>query len=103
LSIKELLVELEGTTETELASQLGWLFDAGIVTRDESANFLLCRDLDTVSLLNLYQAGEYYLPVGEELEIPSESEWDTAFFNSVKLGELNMQQSLKSMYMHTDH
>jgi membrane protein len=103
LSIKELLVELEGTTETELASQLGWLFDAGIVTRDESANFLLCRDLDTVSLLNLYQAGEYYLPVGEELEIPSKSEWDTAFFNSVKLGELNMQQSLKAMYMHTDH
>jgi len=103
LSIEELLVELEGITETELTSQLGWLLDAGIVTRDESANFLLCRDLDTVSLLNLYQAGEYYLPVGEELEIPSKSEWDAAFFNSVKLGELNMQQSLKAMYMHTDH
>ena len=90
---------LEGSTETELASQLGLLFDAGLVTRSESGSWLLCRDLDTVSLLDLYHAGEYYLPVGEELEIPSKSEWDTAFFNSVKLGELNMQQSLKAMYM----
>jgi len=102
LSIEELLNLLEGSTETELASQLGLLFDAGLVTRSESGCWLLCRDLDTVSLLDLYHAGEYYLPVGEELEIPSESEWDKAFFNSVKLGNLSMQQSLKSMYIHAD-
>jgi len=102
LSIEELLNLLEGSTETELASQLGLLFDAGLVTRSESGCWLLCRDLETVSLLDLYHAGEYYLPVGEELEIPSESEWDKAFFNSVKLGNLSMQQSLKSMYIHAD-
>jgi len=103
LSIEDLLGLLEGSTETELASQLGLLFDAGLVTRNEFGSWLLCRDLDTVSLLDLYHAGEYYLPVGEKLEIPSNSEWDTAFFSSVKLGELNMQQSLKAMYMHADH
>jgi membrane protein len=103
LSGEELLDLLEGATETELATQLGLLFDAGLVTRSEFGGWLLCRDLDTFSLLNLYHAGEYYLPVGEELDIPSTSEWDTAFFNSVKLGELNMQQSLKAMYTHTDH
>jgi len=99
LSVEELLELLEGSTETELASQLGLLFDAGLITRSEAGTWLLCRDLDTFSLLDLYHAGEYYLPVGEELEIPSKSEWDTAFFDSVKLGELNMQHSLKSMYM----
>lgn len=103
LSVEELLDLMEGSTETELASQLGLLFDAGLVTRNEVGSWLLCRDLDTVSLLDLYHAGEYYLPVGEELEIPSRTEWDTAFFNSVKLGELNMQQSLKAMYMQADH
>ena len=103
LSVEELLDSLEGSTETELASQLGLLFDAGLVTRSEIGSWLLCRDLDTFSLLDLYHAGEYYLPVGEELEIPSTSEWDTAFFSSVKLGELNMQLSLKAMYTHAGH
>ena len=78
------------------------MFDAGIVARNETGSWLLCRDLDSVSLLNLYRAGKYYLPVSEKLEIPSESEWDAAFFRSVKLGELNMQQSLKSMYTQTE-
>lgn len=98
LSVEALLASLEGATEPELASQLGLLFDAGIITRSDSGSWLLCRDLGTVSLLDLYQAGEYYLPVDETLVIPSESEWDGAFFRSVKLGELNMQQSLKDMY-----
>lgn len=102
LSLEEMLESLEGATETELAGQLGLLFDAGIVTRNETGSWLLCRDLETLSLLDLYRAGEYYLPVGETLEIPSKSEWDAAFFRSVTLGELNMQQSLKDMYTQAD-
>jgi membrane protein len=97
-STEELLESLEGSTETELASQLGQLFKAGIVTRTESGNWLLCRDLETVSFLDLYRAGEFYLPVDEPFEIPSSSEWDAEFFKSVKLGDLAMQQSLKDMY-----
>ena len=98
LPVEKLLESLDGVTEPVLAAQLGLLFEAGFVTRDEDGSWLLCRDLDTVSLLNLYQAGEFYLPVGEKLEIPSKSEWDAAFFRSVSEGELNMQQSLKEMY-----
>jgi membrane protein len=98
LSVEALLKSLEGTTETELAGQLGLLFDAGFVTRSEGGNWLLCRDLDTVSLLDLYRAGEYYLPLGETLEFASESAWDDVFFRSVALGGVDMQQSLKEMY-----
>ncbi|NOR20601.1 MAG: YihY family inner membrane protein [Xanthomonadales bacterium] len=98
LAVEDLLMSLEGVTEPGLANQLGLLFDAGLVTRNESGSWLLSRDLHSISLLDLYRAGEYYLPVDEKLEIPSESEWDAAFFRSVSLGELNMQQSLASMY-----
>ena len=98
LSTEQMLESLEGSTEPVLANQIGMLFNAGLVERSDSGNWLLCRDLDTVSLLDLYRAGEFYLPVGETLEIPSTSEWDEAFFGSVRLGELNMQQSLKDMY-----
>lgn len=103
LSLEQLLESLEGSTETDLANQLCLLLNAGLVTRSESGNWLLSRDLATVSLLDLYHAGEYYLPVGESLELPSNSEWDAAFFRSVTLGELDMQQSLKDMYTHPDN
>lgn len=98
LPVEKLLELLDGVTEPVLVNQLGLLFDAGFVTRNEDGSWLLCRDMDSVSLLNLYQAGEFYLPVGEELEIPSKSEWDEEFFRSVSGGELHMQQSLKKMY-----
>jgi len=98
LPVESLLESLEGATEPVLASQLGFLFDVGIVTRNENGNWLLCRDLDTVSLLDLYRAGEYYLPLSESMEIPSKSEWDEAFFKAVSPHELKMQQSLKAMY-----
>jgi len=101
LPVERLLELLDGVTEPVLAGQLGSLFDAGLVTRSEDGDWLLSRDLDTVSLLDLYQAGEYYLPVGEKLEIPSKSEWDSAFFRSVSEGKLSMQQSLKEMYTQT--
>jgi membrane protein len=101
LSVEELLESLEGSTETELARQLAQLFDAGMVTRSESGSWLLCRDLESVSFLDLYRAGEFYLPVNETFDIPSKSEWDAEFFRSVKLGDLAMQQSLKEMYART--
>ncbi len=102
LAVEDLLMSLEGVTEPGLANQLGLLVDAGIVTRNESGNWLLCRDLHTISLLDLYRAGEYYLPVSEPMEIPAKSEWDAAFFRSVSLGELNMRQSLESMYVQSE-
>ena len=97
-SIEDLLESLEGATEAALARELGLLYDAGIVTRDEAGNWLLSRDLASVRLLDLYRAGHYYLPVNEKLEIPSESEWDEAFFRSVTSDELKLDQSLKAMY-----
>jgi len=102
LEVEELLGLLSGVTESVLAEQLGLLFNAGMVTRTEDGNWLLCRDLDKITLLNLYHAGEYYLPLGETLELPSKSEWDEPFFRSISMGELNMQQSLKQMYTQTE-
>lgn len=98
LSMEALVESLEGATESGLARQLGVLFDAGLVTRSEGGDWLLCRDLETVSLLDLYRAGEYYLPLDETLEIPSRSVWDEIFFESIALGEVNMHRSLKEMY-----
>ena len=98
IASEDLLRSVKGMTETELADHLQQLFEAGIATRSELGNWLLCCDLDSVSLLDLYQSGQYYLPINEKLEVPSHGEWDQVFFGSIKLGEMKMDQSLKSMY-----
>ena len=97
-SLEALLKSMEGATETALARQLDLLYNAGIVSRDEDGNWLLSRDLHSVRLLDLYRAGHYYLPVNETLEIPTEGEWDAAFFRSVTSAELKLEQSLQEMY-----
>ena len=95
---EELLKLLEGVTETELTAQLELLYEAGIAARNEDGNWLLSRDLESVSLLDLYKTGLHFLPLEEKLEIPTQSEWDEVFFRSIVLGDMNMQRSLKSMY-----
>ena len=85
-------------TAPALSEQLDLLYATGYANRTEDGDWLLSRDLENVSLLNLYHAGKFYLPIGEALEIPSQSEWDAAFFEAISEREFNMQQSLKSMY-----
>lgn len=98
LSTEMLLEQLEGVSESELAEQLTTLLNAGYVKCSEDGDWLLCRDLESVSLLDLYRSGEYYLPLNERPEIPSHSDWDEAFFKSITLHEVDMQRSLKDMY-----
>ncbi len=102
-SMEALMEQLEGVRETELSTQLGVLFDAGYVKRSEDGDWLLCRDLESVSLLDLYRAGGYYLPLDEVPEIPSQNSWDEIFFKSITLGEVDMQRSLKGMYSYAEH
>jgi membrane protein len=98
VEVDDLLISLEGATESQLMAQLTLLLKAEIATRSEEGSWLLCRDLDYVSLLDLYKMGEYYLPLDETLEIPGESEWDAVFFRSIAMLDMNLKQSLKSMY-----
>lgn len=101
VTTEELLRLMPGVTETELSRYLEQLFAAGIATRSDMDEWLLCCDLSTISLLDLYQAGQYYLPLEEKLEVPSHSEWDEAFFRSIQTGKMDMNQSLESMYAAT--
>jgi len=102
VSMEILVEQLEGVGESELASQLATLLDAGYVKCSEDGNWLLCRDLENVSLLDLYRSGEYFLPLDETPEIPSHNDWDEVFFKSITLGGIDMQRSLKDMYNQTE-
>jgi len=98
LATEDLMALAEGATEAELVRLLMQFYDAGLVTRTEEGEWLLCRDLESVSLLDLYRAGHFYLPVNEQFDIPSEGAWDGAFFRALSLTGIDMERPLKTLY-----
>jgi membrane protein len=99
---QEALLKVEkGIPELLLQKMLGQFLDAGFVTRDQQDNWLLARDLDDLSFLDLYRVGHYHLPMGQSPEIPTSGIWDQAFLNAIDPDSLNLNRSLKSMYLET--
>ena len=62
----EQIVELEPVlTDALVQEMLGQLESIRVVTRAESGEWVLARDLDTLSLAELYEAGAMRIPVAE--------------------------------------
>jgi membrane protein len=95
----ELLLAENGVSDSMLQRLLEQFHQAGFVTRDQQDNWLLTRDLDQVSLLDLYHAGHYYLPMGRLPEVPSTGRWDQPFLHAIRADNLQMSQSLRSLYL----
>jgi membrane protein len=98
LSVEELMQSEQGLSDSLLKRQLENFLQAGIVTQDQQSNWILTRDLDSFSLLDLYRAGQFHLPLGSNLQLPTEGEWDSAFLGVLGHGGHDMKRSLKSLY-----
>jgi membrane protein len=98
LSVEELMQSEQGLSDSLLKRQLENFLQAGIVTQDQQSNWILTRDLDSFSLLDLYRAGQFHLPLGSNLQLPKEGEWDSAFLGVLGHGGHDMKRSLKSLY-----
>lgn len=98
LSQEALLKAEDGVGDTLLQSLLEQFLAAGIVTCDQDDRWVLTRDLEQFSLLDLYQAGHFHLPLGRTPEIPSSSRWDASYLRATDPSQLDMTRSLKSLY-----
>ena len=101
---RERILELETqASELQLLKLLGRMREENILAEDEEGNWLLLRDLEDLTLGDLYRAGDYYLPLGDIDSLPRESAWDDVFVNA--LGEVANQarpvwsKSLRSMHL----
>jgi len=82
---RERLMELEPrASELQIVRLMGRLGDEKVVTRDEEGDWLLARDLESLSLGGLYLMGDYYLPVGEIAMLPQDSGWDRAYVTALE-------------------
>ena len=77
---REQLLDCEAlASELQILRLLLRLRDEQVVTRDEEGNWLLLRDLDGMSLGELYVLGDYYLPFGDIAKLPRDSHWDRGY------------------------
>lgn len=104
---REQILDLETqASELQLLRIIGRMRTENIVTTDDDGNWLLARDLEDLTLADLYRSGDYYLPFGESGELPRESLWDEIYVDSLEQirghGEGVWSRSLRQMYVESD-
>ncbi len=101
------LLDLEqNASELQIVRLMSNMGDRHIVNSDENGSWILTRDLEDLSLGDLYSQGGYFLPLEEIGQLPRETGWDQAFVASLahirKHGQVEWERSLRSMYLRTD-
>jgi len=106
LSNGELLDLEQQASELQIVNLMSRMGDCHIVNTDENGSWILTRDLEDLSLGDLYSQGDFYLPLEEIGQLPRETGWDQAFVASLahirKHGQVEWERSLRSMYLRTD-
>jgi len=102
LSDTQLLVQEPHSNERQLQHLMHQLEESRIVVRDEEGDWWLSRDLEELSLSDLYCSGNYHLPIMNRGSVPVESEWDRVFAESLRQvaenGRSAMERPLREMY-----
>jgi membrane protein len=102
VSTRRLLQLEEQASERQILDLMQQLMQAQIATLNHEDGWMLARDLDDVSLRELYHCGKHYLPLGEENELSSDSGWDPVFVQSLATvhdnGEAVLNRSLGGMF-----
>jgi membrane protein len=90
-------------SELQIVRLMSQLREENIATRDEDGDWVLTRDLDTLTLGELYLRGDFYLPLSDIPELPQESARDRAYVASLENIRRHSQgiwdQPLKSLYI----
>jgi membrane protein len=82
---REQLVDLEPeASEHQIVRLMSRLREENIATRDEDGSWLLSRDLDDLTLGDLYLLGDFYLPLSELADLPRASARDRAYVASLE-------------------
>ncbi len=99
----EELMQLEpGIPSSRLQEQLLTLMNQDLITQDQEGAWLLKRDLAHYTLRELYNEGDYHLPIGKERGVPSSSPWDDAFLAVLNAREMNLETPLAELYARRD-
>lgn len=98
LTTEELAALEPGVVSSRLQEQLLRLVNENLITQDMEGSWLLKRDLAHYTLRDLYNEGDYHLPIGKERGVPTSSPWDDAFFAALNAREMKLDTPLAELY-----
>jgi membrane protein len=101
---REQFLELEPqASELQIVRLLSRLRKHNVISLDDQGDCLLSRDLEDVTLGNLYEYGDYFLPLGDIAQLPVESDWDRSYIACLKevyeQSHSSWERPLRHMYM----
>jgi membrane protein len=101
---REQFLELEPqASELQIIRLLSQLRKQNVVSLDDAGDCLLSRDLEDLTLGNLYEYGDYFLPLGDTAQLPVDSDWDRSYVACLKevyeKGHASWERPLRHMYM----
>ena len=101
---REQFLELEPqASELQIIRLLSQLRKQNVVSLDDAGDCLLSRDLEDLTLGNLYEYGDYFLPLGNTAQLPVDSDWDRSYVACLKevyeKGHASWERPLRHMYM----
>ena len=103
LSDTQLLNKETHTNERQLQHLLHQLEESRVVARDENGSWRLARDLQELSLADLYESGNYHLPVVSDESVQVDSNWDSMFLQAMQdvhsQGLKLLNRPLRPMYL----
>ena len=102
LSFTQLLSLESNASHRQLQHLIKQLEASNFVARDEDGDLRLVRDMQELSMGDLYCSGDYHLPVVDSESIPVESAIDRIFANTMEQANTEglsaLNQSLRPLY-----
>lgn len=99
----ELLALEPNCHERQLQHLLHQLEETRIVARDEGGVWRLARDMEELTLGDLYSGGSFHLPVGSAEPVVINSPWDSTFSTAMheveQTGLAGLKKPLRGMYL----
>ena len=106
LTLEQLLELEQRASELQLLKLVSRMCEENILSMTEEGVWVLARDIEDFTLGDLYQLGDYYLPLGELSGLPRDSAIDQAYIDSLEHVRANghqaWDQSLRHMFLEAD-
>lgn len=98
LDLEDLMEREPGIPSSRLQDVLRGLVAQDLIAQDQEGGWILKRDLARYTLRELYLGGDFHLPIGKPIAVPSQSPWDRAFLAALNAPELDLDRPLAELY-----
>jgi len=99
ISLSELLMQLNSVPDNEIKKQLDWLEENKLIQVNQEGDYVLLRDLDSISIGKLYTMGCFSLPATTEINFDFFEPFIKQIWSKIFP---DMKNSVRSVFKHLE-